>query len=403
MASQLPILSLYVEHLGGNNAQVGLVMGSFAIGLLLARPRLGLMSDRQGRKIVLIIGAVVATIAPLGYIFAQSIPALIALRAFHGLSIAAFTTGYSALVVDLSPPENRGELIGYMTLTQPIGVALGPAIGSFLQVNQGYGWAFGVASLFGILACFGLLSVREARRPPLQVTVPPGDRPPSSATSATAPQRPPTVWQRLCSPQLRVPSTVMAVVGIVFGTLVAFIPLHIAAAGVDLIPGLFYTTAAIASFSARFGFGSQSDRYGRGLFITGALGCYVVAMTLLAIADQVSLFLFAALAEGTAAGLLIPMMVALVSDRAQPEERGQMFALCLLGFDLGLALAGPVLGSVSDRWGYRMIFAIAAILAAIALLIFTTLSTPTVRSSLRFALGRGRDPYAIAPTPPEPG
>lgn len=57
-------------------------------------------------------------------------------RAFHGVSIAAFTTGYSALVVDLSPPKQKGELIGYMSLAVPIGMAIGPAMGIFRGLHQ---------------------------------------------------------------------------------------------------------------------------------------------------------------------------------------------------------------------------------------------------------------------------
>lgn len=63
------------------------------------------MVDEQGRKRVILIGAVVVAIAPWGYIFLNSIPQMMVWRAFHGISIAAFTTGYSALVVDLAQNE----------------------------------------------------------------------------------------------------------------------------------------------------------------------------------------------------------------------------------------------------------------------------------------------------------
>ena len=121
----VPTLPTYIADVGGTKRDVGLVMGSFAIGLLACRSWLGKLADQRGRKIVLILGAIVAAIAPLGYLAVDSIPLLIVTRAFHGISIAAFTTGYSALVVDLSPAKHRGELIGYMSLAVPIGMALG--------------------------------------------------------------------------------------------------------------------------------------------------------------------------------------------------------------------------------------------------------------------------------------
>ena len=116
MASLLPTLPLYIEHVGASKQQIGIVMGSFAIGLLLCRPYLGRMADERGRKLVLIIGVLAAALAPLGYAVVKSIPLLMALRAFHGISIAAFTTAYSALVTDIAPPDKRGEIIGNMSL-----------------------------------------------------------------------------------------------------------------------------------------------------------------------------------------------------------------------------------------------------------------------------------------------
>ena len=133
IAALLPTLPLYIQFVGGNSQQIGIVMGSFAIGLLLFRPMLGRMADDRSRKLVLLIGVAVVAIAPLGYLFITSIPLLMVLRAFHGISVAAFTTGFSALVADLSPPNQRGELIGYMSLVNPIGVAIGPALGGFIQ------------------------------------------------------------------------------------------------------------------------------------------------------------------------------------------------------------------------------------------------------------------------------
>ncbi|HEY9806653.1 MAG TPA: MFS transporter [Candidatus Obscuribacterales bacterium] len=146
LASLLPTLPLYVQEIGGTSQQIGIVMGAFAIGLLLSRAWLGNLADNRSRKIVLLIGMAVVAIAPLGYLFTHSIPWMIAIRAFHGVSIAAFGVAYSALAVDLAPPENRGELVGYMSLVNPIGVAIGPAIGGLLQASTGHNLLFLVSA-----------------------------------------------------------------------------------------------------------------------------------------------------------------------------------------------------------------------------------------------------------------
>jgi MFS family permease len=380
----LPTLPAYVEDIGGTAQQVGLVMGCFAIGLLLSRNWLGTLADKRSRKLVVAIGTFVAGIAPLGYFFVHSIPPLMAIRAFHGISIAAFTTGYSALVVDLSPVKQRGELIGYMSLAVPIGMAIGPALGGFLQYAYGYGYLFLVSAALGWLGLLLTSQVEEERH---QTILPSPDLPDS--------QRNRSWGELLTSPSLLVPSLVLLLIGLVFGTLASFLPILIRAIKLDLNAGLFYTAAAIASFAVRILAGKASDFYGRGLFITVSLVCYTLSMILIAFVGTPQGFILAAILEGSGGGLLIPMMLALISDRCYAQERGRVFAFCTTGFDLGIALAGPGMGFLSTFWGYRGMFVLAAILSVLSLLLFLSQSNKNLSHSLRFALGKAKDGYAL--------
>ncbi len=382
LTSLLPTLPAYIADLGGSSHQVGLVMGSFAIGLLLFRAQLGRISDQRSRKLVVIIGTFVVGTAPLGYLLVDSIPLLIAFRAFHGISIAAFTTGYSTLVVDWSPPEKRGELIGYMSLVVPIGLAVGPALGGYLQVSAGYETLFIVSATAGYLGLLCASQVTEVREESNQ-----------EKESAEKPQA--SFWEIILSPRIRTPATVLFIVGLVFGTLTTFLPLYVRELGIALNPGLYYTASAIASFTMRIFIGKASDYYGRGIFITMSLTLYTVAMFLLATANTPVEFLMAAIAQGAGGGTLIPMMIALMSDRSSNNERGRIYALSIGGFDLGIALAGPGLGYLAELLGYRGLFQMGVILAALALLVFLTRSSKSVYHSLRFATGREKDAYAI--------
>lgn len=384
MASLLPTLPLYVKEIGGTEQQVGLVMGSFAIGLLLSRRWLGRLADRRSRKIVVLVGTGVVAIAPLGYLLVTSIPLLMALRAFHGISIAAFTTGYTALVADLAPQKNRGELIGYMSLVTPIGVAIGPAMGGFLQDAFGFSALFQLASGLGVLSWLAAVQVWEPRLPKSN---------PETESAKVGGGR--SFWSLLLSPRLRVPAFVMLLVGLVFGTITTFVPLYIQSTSIDLNPGWFYTAAAISSFTMRLVSGRASDRVGRGLFISTALLCYGISMIVLWHASSPQAFLIAALAEGAGAGIMIPTTIALMSDRSVAKERGRVFSLCIGGFDLGIAIAGPTLGSVAQYLGYANLFGLAAGFVAIALSVFLTQSSKDLPHSLRFAFGRERDVYAV--------
>ena len=386
LGSLLPTLPLYVEDVGGTTQQVGVVMGAFAVGLLLCRARLGKLADQRSRKLVVLIGMGVVAIAPLGYLFVNSIPLLLLIRAFHGISIAAYTTGNSALIVDLSPAEKRGELIGYMSLTNPIGIAIGPAMGGFLQEQSGYIPLFLLASGLGLLGFFFASQVKEPRVIPNLN---------SDSDQVSVQPESDKFWQLLGKPAFRIPSLVLLLTGLVFGSVATFVALYIREAQVDLNGGWFYTAAAMSSFGIRLVTGRASDRYGRGLFITASLVCYGLGMLLLSQAHSAVYFLLAGLLEGAGGGTLIPMMIALLSDRSYAHERGRIFSVCIGGFDVGIAIAGPVLGTFAQQLGYQGIFSLSTGIALLALIIFVTQNSKDLAHSLRFATGRGRDVYAL--------
>ncbi|MEH1915790.1 MFS transporter [Nostoc sp.] len=379
LSSLLPTLPLYIDDVGASKQEIGLVMGSFAIGLLLSRPMLGRLADERGRKIVLVIGTIVAAIAPFGYLATQSLGLLILVRIFHGISVAAFTTGYSALVADLAPAETRGEIIGYMTLATPIGLAIGPALGGYLEATSGYGILFLLSAELGFVALLGIVQVTN---PPVQ-------------TQEQTEGEDRKFWQILASPRVRVPTIVMLLVGLSLGGVHTFVSLFLKSTQVDFNGGLFFTAAAISSFSIRVFAGKASDRFGRGLFITFGIFCYVLALILLWQAYSPIVFLLAAIAEGAGGGTLISMMITMMADRSLPQERGKIFAICIAGLDLGIAIAAPLLGIIAELVGYRDMFGYGAAITSLALVLFLTHSSKNLSNSLRFALGLAPDAYAL--------
>ena len=407
----LPNLSLYVETFGASNQEIGWVMASFAIGLIGLRPKMSSFTDRKGRKPALLIGIVVIALAPLLYLSVSLVPnvpltvpvlgwqvksaiALLALsRAFHGISIAAFATAYSAAIADMAPPHQRGELIGYMSLATPIGMALGPALGGYL--GSSFWLAFLAMTLLGVMGTFCVLIAKEPERSPVN----PIDSDPNlQSKSITKKRRGSThldFWKLLLTPPVRIPALILFMVGIAFGSMVAFVPLHTRQMGIVINIGLIYTASAIASFSIRALAGKASDRIGRGPFISLGLLFYSLSMFTLWQSEQPAMLLLAGALQGAGGGTLIPIIAALMADRARPNQRGLMFGLCLTGFDLGIALAGPVMGLVADATSYSLVFAASGVMTLVGLLIFITTSSKDVAHSVQFALNGGRDVYAV--------
>lgn len=381
---------MYAQDLGATKQEVGWIMGGFAIGLLGSRVWAGNLVDRRGRKIALLIGATVVGLAPLGYLITQPIWPLLGMRTFHGVCLATYTTGYNALVVDLSPPQQRGELLGYMSLAIPLGMGLGPAGGAFLAEATSYQLLFIISALlgFGSLALASL--VPDSRVAPSEDSV--------SNNQGDEDRSPRSFIALLASQALLIPALVMLLIGLLFGNLATFLPLFTRELSLESYAGFFYSTAAIASFFPRILLGPLADRYGRGGFITSSLLLYLLSMICLTHVHSPAELLIAAALEGAGSGMLIPMMIALVADRSSPQERGRVFSVCMGGFDGGIAIAAPIMGYLNQGLGHRSVFSLTGGLAITALVLFCSLSNPTVSRSWRFALWRGKDYFATPQT-----
>lgn len=407
----LPNLSLYIESFGASNQEIGWVMASFAIGLLGFRPRMSQFIDNKGRKPALLIGIVVIAIAPLLYLAVGLVPTLLidvptggqvkssilllaAARAFHGISIAAFATAYTASIADMAPPHQRGELIGYMSLASPVGMALGPALGGFLEGS--FTFAFLVMTGLGVVGTLCVLASREPTRPALDTAEQPS-APAAQVTGRSQNKQKPVFWSLLVTGPIRTPALILFMVGTAFGTMVAFIPLHVRELGITVNIGLIYTVSAIASFSIRALAGKASDQLGRGRFISMGLIFYTLAMFTLSQSTSAPMLLVAGAFQGAGSGTLIPIIAALMADRSRPSDRGITFGLCLTGFDLGIALAGPLMGRIADVSSYALVFALAGVMTLTGLLIFITTSSKDLPHSVRFALNDGHDVYAVNP------
>lgn len=86
----MPTLPLYLSELGYSNLALGAVLGAFTLGVLAMRPVAGLVTDHKTRKLSLVIGLAVFTIAPPLYLLSNSFVYLLCVRFFHGTGIPFF-------------------------------------------------------------------------------------------------------------------------------------------------------------------------------------------------------------------------------------------------------------------------------------------------------------------------
>jgi len=124
-----PVLARYARDAGASPATAGLLVASFSVAQLVCSPLTGRLSDRVGRKPVIIMSLVGTAVGSLLTGLAGSLLWLLFLgRIIDGASGASVSVAQAA-VTDVAPPEERARLLGLLGAAFGAGFALGPAIG----------------------------------------------------------------------------------------------------------------------------------------------------------------------------------------------------------------------------------------------------------------------------------
>lgn len=146
----LPILPYFVTHFGMSAIVVGILMSTFSFCQLVSGPIWGNVSDRIGRKRVLIISQIGATIGWAMLAFAPSILWVFIARIVEGVSGGniGITQAYVADVVE---PKQRSKAFGYIGATFAAGMVFGPAGGGILFAKYGFAAPFLAASALQFL------------------------------------------------------------------------------------------------------------------------------------------------------------------------------------------------------------------------------------------------------------
>ena len=133
----LPPFMFVATNLGASEMLAGFIVSSFAMGQFLATPYWGKLSDRYGRKPILIItmiGSSAAYLLMAWSDYVDSIWVLLAARFLTGLMAGNFAAA-TAYVADITPPEKRAQGMGMVGGAVSIGFMAGPAIGGVLSGN----------------------------------------------------------------------------------------------------------------------------------------------------------------------------------------------------------------------------------------------------------------------------
>lgn len=162
-----PLLPYYALEFNATPAQVGFLAASHALANFFTSPVLGRLSDKVGRRPVL-IGGLLAGAASLSLMgFANSLLMLLLSRIAHGVVAAAIMPTARAYIGDTSPPSERIAAMGKIGAAHAAGLLFGPALSSFLVGIGGISLPFfaaGAVSLFNAISVTFVLAESLKRK-----------------------------------------------------------------------------------------------------------------------------------------------------------------------------------------------------------------------------------------------
>ncbi len=367
-----PLLPIYAAALGAGDVFLGFIVSVSTLTGMVLKPTFGMLSDRSGRRLWLLIGTVFFAGMPFVYTFVTSPEQLFAIRMVHGLATAIYGPVTLAYVAELSR-ERRAERLGWFSTARGAGYVVGPAAAGWL-LHEGHMDPVGVFTVIGLLSAAALIPVlmlpetaraRQATRVSLRRQV---------AAALGSGARSGAVW---------LAGGMEAGIFIAVYAVKAFVPLLALSSGASvLVAGAFLSVQEAVHLVCKPIGGRLSDRIG---FVTMAVAGMVVlgaGLLLLPISAVGVVMILPAVLIGVAQAIVFPSTVALVSARV--DQRHLATGMGLVGSMKNAGkVAGPIIAGVMIHWlDYTYTFAVmgSAMLAA-AVIVWATLqgSRPSLR------------------------
>ncbi|GGL08928.1 MFS transporter [Caulobacter rhizosphaerae] len=346
----IPLLPFYAKSLNASAWQVTAMFSAYSLGQFIAEPFWGRLSDRIGRRPVLIVTILANTLSYLALAFAPNIAWAFAIRLASGFGSGNISTiqGYMA---DVTPPEKRAGRMGLLGAAFGMGFVVGPTLGGLLP---GLAEAFGhsdtgrlafqipllTAAVLAAIAALGVFLFVVESRAPSHKDAPVERRRDHLAAAAGHP-----VLSRVLLVTL-ISTAAFAGMESVFGlwTQARF------GWGPKQVGLCFAVIGIIASVGQGLITGRLARRFGEAKVLTTGLAIIAVSLSL---TPFVPTSAFVPVVVGCTAfgqSLVFPCVAALISRAAPSDKQGAMLGLNMAAGSLarmtGPMLAGPLFGLV---------------------------------------------------------
>jgi MFS family permease len=359
-----PIIALWVVHLGGSAATVGLVAAAFSAPSFILRPLVGRLCDTWSPRGVFAVGCFISGVGSL-LILVPSLTFVFVSQVLNGIGWAGLNTGGYTMVAEMAPPDRRGAASSYLQLARSsLGFYL-PYVALKLKGVAGFWLPFLLTGIAGLLAVPTVIGIPERKRTRIAEPV-------RSPEASSAPRE--SLLDRFVDRDSLL-GTLLLFLAMVTGPATnTFIVLY-AKQTLGLSEG---SIAELLLVRGAFGIASQSllagfsDRLGRGPAV--ALGLVVTAgsMVMLSQATGALWLALGMVLSSTGGSLTPPALQAMAIDRSRPDRRGKAMATFSLSFQMGSFVGGIAGGFLIEALGFREFYLASAlpVCLAVVLLVF---------------------------------
>lgn len=355
VSSITPAFPTIVRELGVSGGQVGLLITVFTLPGIVLTPVLGILSDRHGRKKILIPALLLFGVAGGACALARSFELLLVLRFFQGMGAAALGTLNVTVIGDIYDGRERSAALGYNSSVLSVGTASYPAIGGALAT---FGWfyPFALPVLTLPIWLFVVFSLRN----------------PEPRNEQDLKEYFGSVWRHLRDRE------VIGLVGlslltfiILFGPQLSFLPILMddRFEAPSYVIGGALSGASLVTALVSSQLGRLTGRFAEKTLLRCAFLIYAVALALVAVAPSLPLLLVPLALFGVAQGINLPNVFSLLNAHAPDENRGAFMATNGMALRTGQTIGPLLMASVAGTLGAPGAYLAAAGVALVAFLV----------------------------------
>lgn len=367
-------MARYIYSLFDSAAFSGVLNAAFAVMAVIARLVAGDLSDRRGRRRVLVLGCVVFAVSILGFGIFPAAGLLIIFRGLQGFGYATATTADNAAGADVLPETRMSEGVGYLGLGYSLSTAIGPAVALSLFSADSYTPVVACSVGVVLAALLLALSLRYEKLPFYREKM---ERQKKAGNAKELDEY--RGIQRVVE-KGALPATLVQLFNCTaWAAINSFAVLYADSRGIDNI-ALLFTFIAAAMLLTRLFAGRLTDRFGELAIAAPALLSSIVGFVIMINASTALGIYIAGFFIGIGNGTANPVLQAAAVKRSPPNRRGAASGTFQLANDIANGLGAVIWGLVIDSLGYNAMFIGCCVSTGISLLL------------LVYFFGRGKKP-----------